>query len=123
MCAVYLCMCGGDAVTEFICRRESEGGWVGRWPEAQAAQFTHNAATRRLATFNGFLNRERGYRGEWCFSANVVCLCAAACVRAVRYRGLPLSGLEKSNFAPKQVFSRKVEIRTFKGRRCFQRGG
>lgn len=82
MCAVYLCMCGGDAMTEFICRRrEREGGWLGRWPEAQAAQFTHNAATRSRTTFNGFLNGERGSRGEWCFSASVVGPCAAACVR------------------------------------------
>lgn len=81
MRAVYLCMCGGDAMTEFMCRREREGGWVGRWPEAQAAQFTRNAATRRLATFNGFLNGERGHRGEWCFSANV-CVQLRVYVRA-----------------------------------------
>lgn len=106
MCAVYLCMCGGDAMTEFICHRECEGGWVGRWPEAQAAQFTHNAATRRLATFNGFLNGERGYRGEWCFLANVVCLCAAACVRYgtrdYRYQDLKKAILLQNKSSPER---------------------
>lgn len=84
-------------MTEFICRRERcEGGWVGRWPQAQAAQFTHNAATRRLTTFNGFLNGERGYGGEWCFSANVVCLRARGAVQ-----GITAIGTRKKQFCSK----------------------
>lgn len=99
-------------MTEFICQGEREGGWL----EAQAAQFTHNAATRRLATFNGFLNGERGYRGEWCFSANAVSLCAAVCMwystRDYSYRDL-----EKKQFCSKTSLVQKVP--TLNRRRFF----